>query len=60
VYDVSGALVKVLVSGAVAGGRHEVRWDGRNEHGQNVATGVYFVHMKTGGYREARKMIMLR
>ena len=34
VYDVSGALVKTLVSGALAGGRHEVRWDGRNERGE--------------------------
>jgi hypothetical protein len=60
VYDVNGALVKTLVSGSVPGGRHEVRWDGRNERGESVASGVYFVQMSSGGYREARKMILLR
>jgi flagellar hook assembly protein FlgD len=60
VYDVSGALVKTLVSGAVAGGRHEVRWDGRNERGEAVASGIYFAQLNSGGYKAARKMILLR
>jgi flagellar hook assembly protein FlgD len=60
VYDVNGALVKTLVSGALQGGRHEARWDGRNERGESVASGIYFVQVRSGGYKEARKMILLR
>jgi len=60
VYDASGALVKTLVAGALAGGRHEARWDGRNERGESVASGVYFVQVSSGGFKEARKMILLR
>jgi flagellar hook assembly protein FlgD len=60
VYDVKGALVKTLVSGAVAGGRHEVRWDGCNERGQSVSSGIYFMQLSADGHRDARKMILLR
>ncbi len=60
VYDVSGALVKTLVSGMIEGGRHEARWDGRNERGESVATGIYFAQVRSGGFKEARKMILLR
>jgi flagellar hook assembly protein FlgD len=60
VYDASGALVKTLVAGALAGGRHEARWDGRNERGESVSSGVYFVQVRSGGFKEARKMILLR
>jgi hypothetical protein len=60
VYDVRGALVKTLVAGALAGGRYEARWDGRNERGESVASGIYFVQVSSGGSKETRKMIMLR
>jgi flagellar hook assembly protein FlgD len=60
VYDVSGALVKTLVSGAVAGGRHEARWDGLNERGERVASGIYFVRLRSGTFEATRKMVLLR
>jgi hypothetical protein len=61
VYDVNGSLVKTLVNGSsMGGGRHEVRWDGRNERGESVASGIYFAQLSTGGYKAARKMILLR
>jgi hypothetical protein len=60
VYDVNGALVKTLVSGAVAAGRHEVRWDGHNERGESVSSGIYFMQLNADGHRDARKMILLR
>ena len=60
VYDVSGALVKTLVSGVLPGGRHEARWDGRNERGGAVASGIYFARLQAGGTQDARKLILLR
>jgi flagellar hook assembly protein FlgD len=60
VYDVNGALVKTLVSASVAGGRHEVRWDGRNERGENVSSGIYFVRLDAGSLQAARKIVLLR
>jgi hypothetical protein len=60
VYDVNGALVKTLVSGAVAGGRYEVRWDGTNERGEAVASGIYFAQLNAGGHSATRKLVLLR
>jgi hypothetical protein len=60
VYDVRGILVKTLVNGPVAGGRHEIAWDGRNNRGAGVSSGVYFAKFATGGYSEVKKMILVR
>jgi hypothetical protein len=60
VYDIRGALVRSLVNGPVAGGRHEVSWNGTNNRGEQVASGVYFTRFASGGYRSVRKMILLR
>jgi hypothetical protein len=60
VYDVKGALVKTLVSGALPGGRHEARWDGRNQRGDEVASGIYFARLQAAGTQAARKLILLR
>ena len=60
VYDLRGALVKSLVNGPVTGGRHEVSWDGRNNRGGRVASGVYFTKFASGGYKSVKKMILLR
>jgi hypothetical protein len=60
IYDVRGALVKTLVNGPVAGGRHEVQWNGVNDRGEQVASGVYFARFASGGYKSMKKMILLR
>jgi flagellar hook assembly protein FlgD len=44
----------------VAGGRHEIAWDGRNNRGAGVSSGVYFAKFATGGYSEVKKMILVR
>ncbi len=60
VYDVAGALVKTLVSGALPGGRHEARWDGCNERGREVSSGIYFAKLQAVGERSVRKLVLLR
>ena len=60
VYDVRGALVKTLVNGPVAGGRHEVTWNGTNNSGVSVASGIYFARFTSGGIQSVRKMVMIR
>lgn len=49
VHDVRGALVRELVCGSFASGRHEVIWDGRDDAGTPVASGVYFVEARALG-----------
>jgi hypothetical protein len=60
IYDVRGARVRTLVAGNVPGGRHLVEWDGRNDQGQAVGSGVYFYRMVQRNYKATRKMLLLK
>ena len=60
VYDLRGRLVKVLASGHHGQGRHEVVWHGKDGHGQQVASGVYFVRMQAGDLEQIRRIVMVK
>ena len=61
VYDVDGRLVRVLLNGEIVGpGRWEAVWDGCDESGYRVATGVYFCRLDAEGYSETRTMVLSR
>lgn len=49
IYDVAGRRVRDLSAGALAAGSHAVRWDGRDERGHNVTSGVYLVRLMVDG-----------
>jgi flagellar hook assembly protein FlgD len=62
VYDAAGRLVRTLVD-EVQGprvGDFEVEWNGRNNRGSEVASGVYYYRLVTGGFTKTRKMILLK
>ncbi len=60
VYDVHGARVRRLVSGPRPAGRHEVTWDGRDDSGRPVASGVYIARLRSGPATAARRMVLLK
>lgn len=47
VYDLAGRKVRSLESGLIGAGEHQARWDGRNDTGRRVASGVYFARLET-------------
>ena len=49
VYDLIGQRVQVLTQGVLAAGHHHVRWDGRDNTGQNTASGAYLIRMRARG-----------
>jgi flagellar hook assembly protein FlgD len=49
-----------LVNRAQAAGKHVVEWDGRNDSGSPVGSGVYFYRMTTNGFASVRKMVLLK
>ena len=59
-YDVSGRVVRTLVDSVKEPGRHSAVWDGRNEHGEECGSGVYFCVMETPEYRGSHKMMLLK
>jgi len=60
VYDLSGRLVRTLVSGREKAGYHKAVWDGQAEGGRGVSTGVYFYRLTAGSFSAVRKLVILR
>ncbi len=61
IYNVAGQLVKTLQNGVMDAGSHELTWDGANNLGANVASGVYFYKINAGdNYENMKKMVLLR
>ncbi|MFO7607569.1 MAG: FlgD immunoglobulin-like domain containing protein [Candidatus Krumholzibacteriia bacterium] len=60
VYDVQGRLVRRLAVGTVATGEHTVVWDGSDDGGRRVGSGVYFARLAAGGQVVQHKMVMLK
>ena len=61
IFDLTGRHVRTLLSGQVAAGHHAVQWDGRDERGSSVGSGVYFYRLRLGSKPESsRKMILMR
>ena len=58
VYNVMGQLVKTLVDGEQRAGYHEVIWEGKNESGVSVASGVYLYRLTSGSLSDARRMFL--
>ncbi|MFB6247714.1 MAG: S8 family serine peptidase [Salinibacter sp.] len=60
VYDVLGRQVRVLVDERQEAGRHTVRWDGHDESGRRMASGVYLARLTVGETTKVRKMTFVR
>ncbi len=60
VYDVNGALVRTLASETRAAGAYQITWDGRDDSGNQVASGVYFYRLATGSFTQTKKMVLLK
>ncbi|MDZ7392540.1 MAG: Ig-like domain-containing protein [candidate division KSB1 bacterium] len=60
IYNIYGQLVRTLVEEQVHAGYHTLQWDGRDEFGQAVSSGVYYYRMVAGTFVETKKMALLR
>jgi hypothetical protein len=60
VYDITGRKVRDLVSGSLAAGVHTVVWDGADNRGRAVSSGVYFSRLVSGNQSISRKMLLMR
>ena len=60
VYDMLGHVVKTLVQGEVEAGAHSVEWDGRNQRGERVSSGIYFYRIEAGSFTKTMKMILAK
>jgi hypothetical protein len=59
-YDLQGRVVKTLVAADAEPGLHNVVWDGSDDHGRKVGTGVYFARLSSGDQAAIRRMIFVK
>lgn len=60
IYDTEGRLVRMLLDDVVPAGTTAVQWDGRNNAGATVTSGVYFYRLTSGKFTASRKMLLLK
>ncbi|RMH76770.1 MAG: T9SS C-terminal target domain-containing protein, partial [Calditrichaeota bacterium] len=60
VYDGLGREIATLVNEEMAPGMYEVQWDGRDDTGKPVSSGVYLYRLKAGNFTATRKMVLMR
>jgi hypothetical protein len=67
IYSVTGQMIRKMYDGEAVAGRHTIVWDGRNERGMPVGTGVYFYRMQAAphsgggaGFLQTRKLMLLK
>jgi flagellar hook assembly protein FlgD len=53
-------VVRTLVDGVQAAGSHSAEWDGTNDSGRHVESGVYFYAIRAGSYESQRRMALLK
>ncbi|MCD4698757.1 MAG: T9SS type A sorting domain-containing protein, partial [Bacteroidales bacterium] len=60
IYNVRGELVRTLQNGQQPAGKHSIEWNGLNDSGNPVGSGIYFYRLKTEGFTGSMKMFMLK
>jgi ABC-type dipeptide/oligopeptide/nickel transport system permease subunit len=60
IYNVKGQRVHTILDGHVGAGYHQVVWDGTDDLGRDVSSGIYFYRMNAGEYSSIRKMLLMK
>ena len=60
IYNLRGQLVRTLLTGVVTAGHHQILWDGADERGSRVASGIYVYRMQADGFVATRKLVLTK
>ena len=60
IYNILGQLVRTLVDEEKAPGNYKIIWDGKDNSGKEVGSGIYFYQLRTEEYTATKKMVLLR
>lgn len=60
IFDVTGRRVRTLISNVQTSGSHRIKWNGLNNTGERVVSGVYFYRLHAGKEELTRKMVLMR
>ncbi|MBN1893440.1 T9SS type A sorting domain-containing protein, partial [bacterium] len=60
VFNLTGQSVRTLVDERKAPGKYAVRWDGRNDHGQPMPSGIYIYRIRSENRVKSRRMVLMK
>ncbi|MCL2065384.1 MAG: T9SS type A sorting domain-containing protein [Candidatus Cloacimonetes bacterium] len=60
IFNIRGQKARTLVNSNHSAGNHSVVWNGKDENGQDVGSGIYFYQMQTNDYVTTRKMVLMK
>jgi hypothetical protein len=60
IYNVLGQKIKVLVNDFQTKGKKSITWDGKDQKGKMVATGIYYYRLRTSDYIDSKKMLLIK
>jgi len=60
IYNIKGQKVKQLVRNQLSAGQHSVVWNGKDDNGKSVSSGIYFYKLKAGNFEKTKKMILMK
>ena len=58
--DIQGKIIKTLINGKISQGNGQVKWDGKNDDGIMMSSGLYFYRLSSSDYVETKKIVLLR
>jgi hypothetical protein len=60
IYNILGNKVKTLINDRLDAGPKSITWDGKDDRGKEVASGIYFYRLKAGDFTESKKMVIIK
>ncbi len=60
IYDVTGKIVKTLINNKLEAGEHRTHWDGTNNEGVSLSSGIYYYRLTNGSLQETKKLLLLK
>ena len=58
-FDLTGRRVRSFVNAELAPGRHRIEWDGTDQHGAHLASGIYFLHLDAGDLHTSSRIVLI-
>lgn len=60
IYDAAGKLVRTLVNTYLQSGKYEIEWNGSDDYGRNLSSGIYYYKMNSEDFSHTKKMVLLK
>lgn len=60
IFNIAGQKVRTLINSKLDMGKHSILWEGENDQGRRLSSGVYFYRMSASGYRKTKKTLMVK